>query len=591
MANKAYRSRSGTAGSPSPWSNTGGATWDVYSTTATGGVFPAGTWSQAAIGDYPGNDDYVWLQSTYIVSYDAPAIAANNSSTFIQISARTDASGALIAQPTGAGGIGASNLTTGYLVFTTASTTVISADYFAPYTNTSANGMFYINVFNPSPNYFEFNGSLIQSNNGRFIVVASSLSSGNWIKYLGTLISGGSANSQAILVNSASKIDVTGDVTSGNEYCIELGLTTGSIVNVTGNVNGSNVNPARPAIVSANTTGTNIVNVAGDIQSGTLSPAINLGLSATPAANNVVNITSLNTYIKNYGLSGVTPTGTASAIVAANVNVLETTTISYNFSTVAKNFSATTAVYPSAQYVLSGSGLYGPGGTGYTPTLTLPSDSNVLTTQGVYGVGGTGSNGTYVPVVVSNVRKNINYGAASALQGTCYVPAQGVVLTGNLVDTADTGQLTLPSAATVFSGVTYGSYSSIQGTLDIWSQSVTPYTDPTKFGGLINQLNTNLTSAQSVLTTTNSNVISAQTVLTDVNTNVNSVQQVTGNIQQVTLSTQAVVDSIQAVTGTPQDIANQVWSDFDTNPNNSPYIQRVHNVSTVDTTGQQISTI
>jgi hypothetical protein len=86
-------------------------------------------------------------------------------------------------------------------------------------------------------------------------------------------------------------------------------------------------------------------------------------------------------------------------------------------------------------------------------------------------------------------------------------------------------------------------------------------------------------------------VISAQTVLTDVNTNVNSVQQVTGNIQQVTLSTQAVVDSIQAVTGTPQDIANQVWSDFDTNPNNSPYIQRVHNVSTVDTTGQQISTI
>jgi hypothetical protein len=393
MANKAYRSRSGTVGTPSPWSNTGGITWDVYSTTATGGVFPAGTWSQASVGDYPGHDDYVWLQSTYIVSYDPPAIAANNSSTFKQISARTDASGGLgglIAQPTGSGGIGASNLTTGYVVFTTASTTVISANYFAPYTNTSANGMFYINVFNPSPNYFEFDGSLIQSNNGRFIVVASGLSSGNWIKYLGTLISGGSANSQAIQVNSASKIDVTGDVTSGNEFCIELGTTTGSIVNVTGNINGSNVNAARPAIVAANTTGTNTVNVAGDIQSGTLSPAINLGLSATPAANNVVNITSVNTYIKNYGLSGVTPTGTASAIVAVNITLDDTTTIQYKIGSNVRDFKyASSGTVPAAKYVLDGIAV----GTG-VGTLVLPSQANVQS-QVVYGIGAQGQ--TYPP--------------------------------------------------------------------------------------------------------------------------------------------------------------------------------------------------
>jgi hypothetical protein len=371
----------------------------------------------------------------------------------------------------------------------------------------------------------------------------------------------------------------------------------------------------------SNTSGTHII-TCRDLIPSTSAPVI-FGYSGT----NAICTTLFD--IRPTTLSTSGNSANPYAAIATARYLLTATTLKYynNLNTeISYTVASSSPVYPYAQYVLAGSGTYGPGGTGYTPTLTLPSNSNVLTTQGVYGVGGTGSTGTYLPVVVSNVRKDINYGAASALQGTCYVPAQGVVLTGNLVDTADTGQLILPSAATVFSGVTYGSYSSTQGTLDIWSQSVTPYNDPTKFGGLINQLNTNLTSAQqvlgnvqsvslstqgtvlsiqstgeinqtnilgaqSVLTTTNNNVISAQTVLTDVNTNVNSVQQVTGNIQQVTLSTQAVVDSIQTVTGTPQDIANQVWSDFDTNPNNSPYIQRVHNVSTVDTTGQQISTI
>jgi hypothetical protein len=419
-------------------------------------------------------------------------------------------------------------------------------------------------------------------------------------------------------------ITATGDVVGVTATAINQGAVTGQLsVAATGAIRGGS-SCTGILFNTSNTSGDQTISAATIAASVTCPAIMSTNASNVGGLNPVSLVISAGTSINTSGTSG----SAYAAIQASRYKLTTPTIYMYNSVGTQVTYSIPTSgdVYPVPANVLWSQGVYGPGGSGNTPTLQLPTVGNVLTTQGVYGVGGSGSTPTYVPVAVSNVRKDINYGAASALQGTCYVPAQGVVLTGNLVDTADTGQLTLPSAATVFSGVTYGSYSSTQGTLDIWSQSVTPYNDPTKFGGLINQLNTNLTSAQqvlgnvqsvslstqgtvlsiqstgeinqtnilgaqSVLTTTNSNVISAQTVLTDVNTNVNSVQQVTGNIQQVTLSTQAVVDSIQAVTGTPQDIANQVWSDFDTNPNNSPYIQRVHNVSTVDTTGQQISTI
>jgi len=232
----------------------------------------------------------------------------------------------------------------------------------------------------------------------------------------------------------------------------------------------------------------------------------------------------------------------------------------------------------------------------YNPGVALPwktwGTTNTITPADVwnYALVNITTGGTIGKLIKDDLNLDIN------TVNTNVIAAQGVLTTTNtnvggaqaVIGTVNTNVSSLQSVTgTINTNLT--SAQQVLGNV----QSVTLSTQGTVLSiqstGEINQ--TNILGAQSVLTTTNSNVISAQTVLTDVNTNVNSVQQVTGNIQQVTLSTQAVVDSIQAVTGTPQDIANQVWSDFDTNPNNSPYIQRVHNVSTVDTTGQQISTI
>jgi len=376
---------------------------------------------------------------------------------------------------------------------------------------------------------------------------------------LTTLNSAGITNSGA---NNSIYINSSGDITGGSGgAAIAQQAVTGYINLITSqSVKGGSVPAFLLYSASSINSSTQIIQCANITPSASAAAiaAVHTALTSPPFVNTSAFELTVSSSVNTSGSSAnsITPFILFKyKLTTPQIKFYDTASVEKTFTT-----SALAQSWPAAQHVLAGTATYSDGSTTYTPTLTLPQAATVFT--GVY------------------------YGIGQSLSNT---------------------------------------YATV-GTLDVWSQSVTPYTDPTKFGGLINQLNTNLTSAQqvlgnvqsvtlstqgtvlsiqstgeinqtnilgaqSVLTATNSNVISAQTVLTDVNTNVNSVQQVTGNIQQVTLSTQAVVDSIQAVTGTPQDIANQVWSDFDTNPNNSPYIQRVHNVSTVDTTGQQISTI
>lgn len=373
-------------------------------------------------------------------------------------------------------------------------------------------------------------------------------------------------------------ITATGDVIGVTATAINQGAVTGQLsVAATGAIRGGS-SCTGILFNASNTSGDQTISAATIAASVTCPAIMSTNSSNVGGLNPVSLVISAGTSINTSGTSS----SAYAAIQASRYKLTTPTIYMYNSVGTQVTYSIPTSgdVYPAPANVLWSQGVYGPGGSGNTPTLQLPTVGNVLTTQGVYGVGGSGSTPTYVPVAVANVRKDINYGAASALQGTCYVPVQDVVLTGNLVDTGSTGQLTLPSAATVFSGVNFGSYSGTQGTLDIWSQSVTPYTDATKFGGLVKQINTNLSALQTVTTTVNTNVIGAQTVI--------------GSVQSVTLSTQAAVDTIQtttAGTATAQQISDQVWNDLETNPNSLQSVTRLNNVSTVDTTGQQIQSI
>lgn len=676
MANKAYRSRSGTSGTPSSWSNAAGTTWDVYSTTATGGVFPSGSWTQAGNNDYPTTGDYVWLQSTFVVTYDAIAIAANNAATFAQISARTDATGGLIAQPIGTGGIGASNLGAGYLQFTVASTTTFNATYYAPFAqSTNTSGMFFLNV--PSSTTFNFTGTQIQGTTGLFIRTGTSAANSTINLSLSTGLTAGTSgvNCQGLYIDSNNiTLNITGNVYGTVSDGLVLGTATGCNVTITGNVYGSDNAANKFGIQGSGNT--NTITINGDCYSGTQSSAI---YTATQGGTTSVTISGPNKTIRNYGSSGTTY---VSAIMANSISIPSTTNIYYKTSDSGNlpftstgggsvspadfwgyalsqpAFSASNSIGKKLKDWALGSDnkvlLSSDSQTGVTiPTVTtvgtvsgsvgsvtgsvtiasngisassfqadaLQSIANANWSQSVapytdpakFGglINQVNTNLSGLQVVTTNVNTNVggaqaviatvntNLSSAQQVLGT----VQGVTKsTQNVVDILNTN---LTSAQQVLGSVqtvtlsTQGTALSIQSTGEtnktniLGAQTVLTKVDTEVMSiqTVTGDINTNVSGAQVVLTTTNNNVISAQTVLTNVNSNVNSVQQVTGNIQQVTLSTQTVVDSIQSVTGTPQDISDQVWQDFDNNPNNSPYIQRVHNVSTVDTTGQQISTI
>jgi hypothetical protein len=382
--------------------------------------------------------------------------------------------------------------------------------------------------------------------------------------------SGGSNNAIKLTLTgstvSISCISVFGGVTANDNYGI-LNSGAGNTVSIT--ATGEITGTTATAIVQSAATGAITISGGGTIKGGTSVTGFLINVTnsntqvitvasitpsiTTPAimASNASNVGGLNPSQLNItATTAVNTSGSAAnpiAAIQASKYLLTTPTIKvYNVAGSLATYTVPTTgdLYPSAGNVLWSQGVYGPGGTGNTPTLQLPTVGNVLTTQGVYGVGGNGSTPTYVPVAVSDVRKNVNYGAASASQGTCYVPVQGVVLTGNLVDTTGTGQLTIPSAATVFAGVTYGSYGATTGTLDIWSQSVTPYADPTKFGGLINQVNTNLSALQVVTTGVNTNIAGAQAVI--------------GNVQSVTKSTQNVVDLVNTNVASLQTVSTNI---------------------------------
>jgi hypothetical protein len=313
MANKAYRSIA-----TGNWSNSTGTVWAVYSGTWNGTSFNAGSWGTAAANDYPTTDDFVWLQSTFIVTYDATAITANNSATFKQVSARTDASGSLVAQPS----TGGSNLSSGYIQFTSTTSTTFNATLYAPYAQ-SGTGMFYLNNSNLT---ISFTGTQLQATTGSFIYGLTTATGIN-LTYNGDLIAGTSGTSgQAIFLGcSNSTINITGKLTSTSSSCLDVSSRSGITINVTGDVYGSDNSSTVYGISCVNTSGTNTVTVSGSCYSGTLSSAINLVSTTT----NNVTITGANRIIRNYGATG---SNYVTAILAFIITIPSSATVKYKTS-------------------------------------------------------------------------------------------------------------------------------------------------------------------------------------------------------------------------------------------------------------------
>lgn len=316
MANKAYRSRA--TGS---WSNSGGTTWDVYSTTASGGVFPAGTWSQAAANDYPTTGDYVWIQSTHVITYDATAISANNTATFAQISNRTDINGSAIAQPTGTGGIGASNASSGYIALSVASSTTIASTYYSVLSST--NSLFTITASST----FTFSGTFVRGTTGGFIK-ADTGSAGSTLNFTGNPVGGTGASGQCIFLGTSITTNITGNITGGDgatSYGLYISAGTQTI-NITGSVNGSDVSTTGYGIAS-NNTNAHTITITGNVNSGQTCGAIH-SASAILTANTGAIVTVTGN-IRNYGLSGSTPVGYLSPIQAQQIKIKQASELLY----------------------------------------------------------------------------------------------------------------------------------------------------------------------------------------------------------------------------------------------------------------------
>lgn len=299
MANLAYRSIA-----TGNWSTT--TTWQVYSLTASGGVFGSGgTWGTAS--DYPKTGDYVWIQSTFVVTYDATAISTNNSATFAQISNRIDINGSAIAQP----GTGGTNATSGYVALSVASTTTINASQYSM--SVGSTGLFNSTVTNTT---FNFTGNNNEGTTSVFFY--ANTGSGLTVNFTGT-VRGGSTSGRTIYINAASSTcNVIGDVYAKAADAIYMPGGS-STCNITGNVYGSDTNTAVYAVNGA--TGSLTVSITGNEYSG-----VNSSCVYAAAAGSSVTITG---NVRNYGTSG---TSSYMANICPTVNLRSTSTQSFRTS-------------------------------------------------------------------------------------------------------------------------------------------------------------------------------------------------------------------------------------------------------------------
>lgn len=204
----------------------------------------------------------------------------------------------------------------------------------------------------------------------------------------------------------------------------------------------------------------------GTLEAWTANVALNLThmggtITASNASRAAIWGNSATSYVN---LKGTVTLVNSAAFMALNVtgkmNISSSTTMKFfDDAGTAVNLSAASSgnVYPDPRNVLAGSGVYGTGGAGSTPSLTLPPAGFVLSTYGVYGVGGTGTTPTLTLPTASNVLNTAgSYGAS------------GVGSTGNVI---------LPPASVVQAGYAFGAnggqtgtYSSVPTASDISKQ-------------------------------------------------------------------------------------------------------------------------
>jgi len=296
MANLAYRSNA-----TGNWSAT--ATWQVYSLTASGGVFGSGgTWGAAS--DYPKTGDYVWIQSTNVVTYDATAISVNNSATFALISNNINSSSLAIAQP----GTGGTSATTGTISLSVASTTTINATYYNIASGTA--GLF---NFTSSNTTYNFTGTWYEGTTGAWMVAPSG--SNNTINITGNIKSSGTSGT-AINLTNLQTLNIIGTVTCQSGSVISCSGAS-SVVNITGDVNGSAT--AQAYAITAPSAAITIT-ITGNLYSGVNATAI-----YAPAFSTL----TITGNIRNYGVSG---TSSYSAYVCQTVNIKSTATVQFRTS-------------------------------------------------------------------------------------------------------------------------------------------------------------------------------------------------------------------------------------------------------------------
>jgi len=311
MANKAYRSRA--TGS---WSNSGGTVWDVYSTTASGGVFPAGSWSQAAVSEYPTADDYVWIQSTNIV----PFVLGTCITSFKQISRQTAAHigyAGTIAQPSGTGGIGPSDASTGYILVPATATSTIRSIYYIIGTGLSSTTAFFtITGSNVTLNCGLSSGAsyFCEGTGVCKIIDVNSLQSNISITLTTTATLKPAGSNANIRLTSASTFTLTCssiDLTSSNVSFIDTS-SPASTININGDLYGSNVSSS---IACISGTGSPIININGNLYAGTTGACI----FYNSTFSGYVQVSGI---VRNHGISGSTPNGNVNAIVGLQTRAL-----------------------------------------------------------------------------------------------------------------------------------------------------------------------------------------------------------------------------------------------------------------------------
>lgn len=311
MANLAYRSNA-----TGNWSAT--ATWQVYSISASGGTFASGgTWGTAS--DYPKTGDYVWIQSTNVVTYDATAISTNNSATFALISNNINSNSLAVAQPA----TGGTNATTGTISLSVASTTTINATYYNIASGTA--GLF---NFTSSNTTYNFTGTWYEGTTGSWMLAPSG--SNNTINITGNIKSSGTSGTGINLTNLQT-LNIIGTVTAQSGSVISCSGAS-SVVNITGDVYGSST--AQAYAITASSVAITIT-ITGNLFSGVNATAI-----YTPAFSTL----TITGNIRNYGSSG---TSSFSAYVCQTVNIRSTATVQFRTSDAGVKDFVTTSIDPT----------------------------------------------------------------------------------------------------------------------------------------------------------------------------------------------------------------------------------------------------